>query len=495
MSDFVIENGVLKEYTGTDKNVVIPDGVTTIGIAAFIHSNLTTVSIPQSVTKIKACAFSCSNLKEIAIPENVTEIEERAFINCKNLKSVFLPSHLEVFDKGVFEDCSQTLEIYCNEKIFTMLDGKAKDNLAILWLTNKASFEENEVAAIEKYISRTGKRLISLISGDNGEAASKLLSCCKIKLEDLNVLISKYNDCKHNEILAALMDYKNRNYSVQEEEALANEKLEKDLGIKELTLADLKKIFKFKEVNGAICISGYKGNDSFVNIPAFIDGKPVKSIHDKAFHGLEEVTTIILPEGITDIGKNAFSGCGITDITLPESIETIGNNAFSGCALERIVIPNNTISLGWFVFAHCNLLKEVILPESLQEIGCYAFLFCEALENIVLPDGIKKIGTEAFANCYNLVNVTLPDSKAKIGNGIFTNCEKLEKIVIPKNIKLLDNYAFDGCNKLKKITFESAKTKIGENVFRYCKEVEIHAPAGSFAETYAKENNIPFVAE
>ncbi|MBR3963414.1 MAG: leucine-rich repeat protein [Oscillospiraceae bacterium] len=495
MSDFVIENGVLIKYTGKDENVVIPEGVTTIGFTAFIDSNLITVSIPQSVSKIEACAFSCSNLEEIKIPESVTEIGERAFINCKNLKRVFLPSHLEAFGKEVFENCSKMLEIHCNGKTFGILDGETKDNLAILWLTDRATFDKDQVAAIEKYIGRTGKRLILLISGDNGEAASKLLSCCKIKLEDLDILISKYNDGKYSGILAALLDYKNRCYSVQEEEALAKEKLEKDLGIKELTLSDFKKIFKFKEADGAICINGYKGNDSFVEIPAFIDGKPVKSIHDKALQGLKEVTTIILPEGITDIGKNAFSGCGITDITLPGSIETIGNGAFSGCALERIEIPNNTISLGWYVFNGCDLLKEVILPESLQEIGCYAFLFCEALENIVLPNGIKKIGTEAFANCCNLANVILPDSPAKIGNGIFTNCEKLEEIVIPKNIKLLDSYAFSGCNKLKKVTFKGTKTKIGTNIFSSCSDVEIHAPAGSYAETYAKENNIPFVAE
>ena len=86
-SDFTIKNGVLVEYTGSDENVVIPDGVTEISYSAFDRCrHLTSVVIPNSVTKIGYAAFSyCSGLTSVTIPGSVTEIGEYAFWNCPDL--------------------------------------------------------------------------------------------------------------------------------------------------------------------------------------------------------------------------------------------------------------------------------------------------------------------------------------------------------------------------------------------------------------------------
>lgn len=86
-TDFVIKNGVLTEYTGTDNRVTIPDGVTAIGNAAFLgNTSLLSVTIPASVTAIGNRAFSeCENLAEINIPESVLMIEPSAFCCCMHL--------------------------------------------------------------------------------------------------------------------------------------------------------------------------------------------------------------------------------------------------------------------------------------------------------------------------------------------------------------------------------------------------------------------------
>lgn len=86
-NDFVIENGVLKKYTGKDENVAIPEGVTVIGGSAFKScKKLTSVTIPDSVTEIGDSVFSeCTNLTSITIPAT-TSVDRCAFSGCPNLK-------------------------------------------------------------------------------------------------------------------------------------------------------------------------------------------------------------------------------------------------------------------------------------------------------------------------------------------------------------------------------------------------------------------------
>ena len=85
--DFVIKNKKLQKYMGNGGDVVIPDGVRSIGAAVFFeHTTLTSITIPKSVTSIGDCAFlSCTSLASINIPDSVTEIGERTFKGCGKL--------------------------------------------------------------------------------------------------------------------------------------------------------------------------------------------------------------------------------------------------------------------------------------------------------------------------------------------------------------------------------------------------------------------------
>ena len=88
--DFVIENGVLKQYNGPGGEVVIPEGVTEIGFCAFRDcAGLTQVTIPESVMKIDVFAFyKCVSLTNVTIPIGVTEVESEAFFECDSLIDV-----------------------------------------------------------------------------------------------------------------------------------------------------------------------------------------------------------------------------------------------------------------------------------------------------------------------------------------------------------------------------------------------------------------------
>lgn len=142
MSNFIIKNDILKEYTGNDTHVTIPEGVTAIGHSAFMRCeslqtitmpstlasinhmvfdgclNLKSIHIPNSVTSIGNRAFhSCKSLTEMHLPDTVTSVGNFLFSNCKNLQKVTLPSSICYISNGMFYECSKLQSIDIPEPV------------------------------------------------------------------------------------------------------------------------------------------------------------------------------------------------------------------------------------------------------------------------------------------------------------------------------------------------------------------------------------------
>jgi len=116
--DFVITDGVLKEYKGPGGNVVIPNGVTSIGDKAFYlydylsGNTITSITIPDSVTSIGNDAFGgCYNLMSIMIPDSVKSVGEGAFSFCENLKSVVIGNGMTSIGKQAFLECKSLTNV------------------------------------------------------------------------------------------------------------------------------------------------------------------------------------------------------------------------------------------------------------------------------------------------------------------------------------------------------------------------------------------------
>lgn len=140
----------------------------------------------------------------------------------------------------------------------------------------------------------------------------------------------------------------------------------------------------------------------------------------------------------------------ITDITIPDSVTIIGHDAFSGCnSLVSVTIPNSVTIIGNGAFVDCSSLTNIKIPNSVTSIGKSAFEGCIGLTNIKIPNSVTIIGDWAFSDCIGLTSITIPNSVTSIGYGAFFGCSNLMSITIPDSVRSIGRFAFCGCNGLK----------------------------------------------
>ena len=277
-----------------------------------------------------------------------------------------------------------------------------------------------------------------------------------------------------------------------------------------------------------------KGYIKSNKISELIISDSVTSIGEWAFQDCTSLTSLTIPDSVTSIGVAAFKGCiGLADdkgfviirnvlysyrgndgaVTIPDSVTSIGDEAFCDCdSLTSVTIPDSVTSIEEKAFAGCWSLTSVTIPESVTSIGESAFHGCSSLTSVTIPDSVTSIGDYAFYGCEGLSDVkgfviirnvlysyygndsvvTIPDSVTSIGDEAFCDCDSLTSVTIPDSVTSIGDYAFCNCDSLTSVTIPDSVTSIGWSAFSGCKKLTIKFKKGSYAESYAKRNNIPF---
>lgn len=158
----------------------------------------------------------------------------------------------------------------------------------------------------------------------------------------------------------------------------------------------------------------------------------------------EQITSIVLQDGVTGIGDSLFSGL---------------------TALETVYFPNTLTIIGTNSFRNCSSLKNIELPSSLVSIGTGAFGNCTQLQSVRLSEGLESIGSWAFSYCPELVEIQLPETLIEIGSAAFYECSSMTSITIPENVTELQEFTFVLCSALENITIEGDLTYLGGGVF------------------------------
>lgn len=208
-----------------------------------------------------------------------------------------------------------------------------------------------------------------------------------------------------------------------------------------------------------------------IDIPSSITHNGVKlfvtTISDGAFHTLENLTTVMIPNSVTTIEEDAFYHCkNLTSVTIPSSVTSIGKTAFNECGITSIVIPKSLKHLEEMTFYKCPQLKSVTFKSSDIEVDKDAFWECENFKELIYAEGCTKIF--AVIGTGGLTHVVLPSTATSIEKGAFAG-EDITSIVIPASVTHIGDEAFSECESLKAVTMPNSVISIGKQAFYGCK--------------------------
>ena len=476
--------GAMKNYNSSDnrspaynnsnvKKVVIEDGVTSIGNSAFDScSNLTSITIPNSVTSIGAVAFyGCSSLTSITIPDGVTSIGNWAFDSCSNLKTISL-SCKSTLKKSNFSNqanlvsASHTLKKTAAKAATCAEDGNIEywtcEHCGKYFLSDDINPETAKAVELSETVISASHKLTKV--------EAKAVTCA----EDGNI---EYWTCEHcgkyflsddtnpetakavelSETVIPALNHKNA--IIQN----ASEPTETDPGYSgDRYCPDCDKVleegytywiednltWKLYE-DGTLTISGTGAMKNYNS-----DDNPSPAYWNTI------VRKIVIEDGVTSIGKSAFSDCSnLTSITIPDSVTSIGNDAFYNCtSLTSITIPDSVTIIGDSAFFYCISLTNITLSNNITNIGNDAFYSCRSLTSITIPSSVTSIGNLAFYGCSSLTSITIPDSVTSIGDSAIRNCSSLTSITIPDSVTSIGYAAFYDCKNLKTISLSCKST-------------------------------------
>ena len=224
---------------------------------------------------------------------------------------------------------------------------------------------------------------------------------------------------------------------------------------------------------------------------------------------------VVIPDGVTKIGKQAFFKSRYVQVLyIPSSVTTFEEDAFDECynlsyifykgtieqwcnitfasvaaspmfygqhflllnenneweELTNLVIPNSITSISNYTFLDFDYLKSVTISKNVAKLNYFSFFQCVSLETVTFEEGSKctTIGESAFNKCYELKSIVLPSSIITIETEAFEYCESLVSIEIPNSVKTLGNGVFSNCKSLVNVTIPNTITAISDYLFASC---------------------------
>ncbi len=423
------------DCTGLEK-VTIPSGVTQIDSDAFygctnlksiefeditsgimnIESgvfkdciSLASIKIPYSVKTIQSNTFGgCAGLKEVDLG-NTEEIESGAFLGCKSLKSITLPKTIKSFSALSLEGCESLENVYVNDnENYTAEDGVIfnKDKTHLIMYPCALKNEYYNVPAGVKEV--------------DGFAFLAAKNLKKINLSDGVTTIGRYafSDCDSLESIVFPQSLINveagalRPESIKDIYYCGSEEEWKNINFnllyddyngETLERADIHYNYKNNIIASGVCgddVTWTVDDNGTLTISGNGEMQAINETNKMWEDYRDEIRTVIIGDGITNIANNAFQFCNnLKEVNISTTVTEIGYKAFMGTAIEKIEIPGSVKKIGMLAFGSCPYLTEVKLNDGLVEMESHVFKMSQNLTEVKLPDSVEILDA-TFAYSY-----------------------------------------------------------------------------------------------
>lgn len=506
--DFVIENGILKSYKGTEKVIVIPESVTEIDESVFRGTDIEKVIFNRALKKIGAFAFwSCKSLKEIVFPEDneLVTIGSNAFQATESLKlanlealsvwqataaesyqfhgtgleKVVLPaSMVKLESQFIFASCGSLTELVLPEGL---------EEIAAHAFRNGGALEELNIPSSVKVIG-------SLSFFRSGIKRINSLAAEPPALTDVNVFFPIGDVTKVVVPAASIDSYKKAKvWSSLASVIVGAEEPDKLYG--KISVSEMPSPSDDFIIENGVLIK-YVGPGGDVVLP-----EGITRIADNAFRSNQTVTSVVMQSGITEMGMCVFWDCHyIKRIVFSDTIKVIPTSTcYLNWALEEVILPRDVEEIQSTAFINCYALtsldfskynirifgeqsfkgsglQEVYFSKNVKVIGRQAFLQCYRLKNVTFEEGIELefLGASVFSACIMLeeVDLSMLDMK-ELPSEIFRLCSALTKVKLPSQLTSIPWGLFNSCTSLREIDLSDTKITVLNNyVFYKCTSLE-----------------------
>ena len=480
------------------QNVVIEEGVTSIGDEAFLGCwNLTTVDLPDGLTSIGNYAFKdCdSNLTSIELPDSVTSVGESAFSGCDSLNDIKLSAGLTSIGDTAFYDCGKLTCIELPAGVTTI------GNFVFL---NCGSLQQ--IVVDENNVHYSSDEEGVLFDKDKSElvAAPGAIQTYSIPAGVTDIRATAFSGCYNLtsvELPAGLVSIEN--YAFQYCWSLNNINLPDGLlYIGDAAFESCDDLISIDFPAGLLCIGNYAfmrcdnlANITFLGDVPMIGADIFDGVTATAYYPYGNETWMEnvlqdydghitwIPYGKGEEIASGWSGAtqwsltndGIITFTGKGNMKNYdydGGQPWADYAdrITSVIIEEGVTSVGECAFKGLINLESVTFPKAgLKKIGEAAFYGCTNLQSVYIPDGIYTIWEYTFKNCAELESIRLPKTLEKIAQGAFENCTNLSELFLPTNVNIIGAWSFKGCTALESVDMQWADaTEIREGTFKNC---------------------------
>ena len=408
----------------------IPNSVVSISYNAFMGcKNLQTVDIPDSVVEIKDKAFfACEGLKNIVLPSSVTTIGNEAFFGCLSLESITIPYTVTYIGNNALGACDALEDVYYVGFVSGWNELYPYDDLnnAVVHFANPMDIQASGDCG--RYVTWTLDKGVLTISGEGD---------------------MPYYDCYDRAPWYYISEAISKVVIEDGVTSIGSCAFANFANLTEITIPDSVKRIE------ADAFKNCKNLKS-VAIP-----EDVYYIGYEAFYGCESLTEIKLPDGVTRIWDSAFAGCtNLVKFEVNESNPnycTIDGVLYSkdkttvvrfpaGKEAESYTVPNTVTNISYNAFSGCAGLKGISIPDSVVSIGSSAFADCINLTSANIPSGITTIEESVFSGCAKLESINIPEGVTTIRAGAFDGCDSFESVKLPNSASNVSGFSFSGIN-------------------------------------------------